>query len=156
MWFAFELNFEHATVLFTPHFPSIELSVQGPETDSLITSNMAPMFPAFKGETAVQMVIGSWFPREMRELKMPKPDLLRGFRWEVSESFWGERELNDLINWGTGEIHGTRSYVTLFFVKLFIFFCGQWLWSVSSHQPFFFKIVLLKADFLKIVYAFAS
>lgn len=125
MWFVFELNFAHDTVLLTPHFPSIELSVHRPETDSLITSNIAPMFPAFKGETAVQMGEGSWFPREMHELKMPKPDLLRGFIWEVNESFWGERELNDLINSGTEEMHGTRSYVTLCFVKLFMFSVGS-------------------------------
>lgn len=123
LWFAFELNSEHATVLFNPHFPSTELSVQGPETDSLITSNMAPMYPAFKGETAVQMVIGSWFLRKMRELKMPKLGLLRGFSWAVSESFLGEWELNNLINSGAEEIHGTKS-------RSVLLNCSCFLWAV--------------------------
>lgn len=45
-----------------PFAPSIchfvDLSLNGHEADSLITSNMAPMFPAFKGESVLQIFIG--------------------------------------------------------------------------------------------------
>lgn len=53
-------NIKHVTFLLSSHFLSIDLSANGPETDSLITSNMAPMFPAFKGESVMLRVKGSW------------------------------------------------------------------------------------------------
>lgn len=42
-------NFFFLILLLLP----TDLSVIGEEADSLITSNMAPMFPAFKGEPLV-------------------------------------------------------------------------------------------------------